>query len=90
MKFEKHDSGKPRYSYLPVEALAEVARVMEYGAQKYSKDNWKQCPEPNQYYDAALRHMVSWMLEEVKDPETGYNHLSHAIASLMILYCLTK
>jgi hypothetical protein len=32
--------------------------------------------------------MNSWMLREEKDPKSGLNHLSHAIASLMILLTL--
>ena len=40
----KHDSNKPRPSLLPPIALEELIAVLEYGAQKYSPDNWAEGP----------------------------------------------
>lgn len=33
----KHDAGKPRADLLPPDALLEVARVLDYGAKKYTQ-----------------------------------------------------
>jgi len=42
------------------DALSEVARLMEYGAKKYSRDNWKKVPEGYTRYTAALmRHLMT-------------------------------
>ena len=37
----RYNKGKPDYSLIPLELLEEAARVLEYGASKYERDNWK-------------------------------------------------
>lgn len=82
----KHDSGKRRFSLLPIEAVNEVVDVLEFGAQKYAVGNWKHVPEARQrYYDAALRHIFAWFNGEKLDPETGKHHLAHGICCLTFL-----
>lgn len=85
----KYDSGKRRFSLLPLEAVNEVIDVLEVGAQKYAVDNWKQVPEARtRYYDATIRHITAWFAGEKNDPETGKNHLAHGICCLMFLLWL--
>lgn len=85
----KHDKGKVRYSLLPKSVLEKVLNVLEFGANKYSKDNWQQVPNArDRYYDAAMRHIQAWYYGETKDPETGESHLAHAICCLMFLLWL--
>jgi hypothetical protein len=40
----KYDVSKPRWSLIPNGTLEEVIKVLEYGANKYSPDNWKKVP----------------------------------------------
>jgi len=82
----KWDRGKPDYSLLPWGALEEVVRVLSYGAEKYSRDNWRRVPDmKNRYLAAALRHTSSWARGEERDRESHLPHLAHAIVSLMFL-----
>lgn len=82
----KFDSNKPRWSLLPEGVVAEVVQVLEYGAQKYSVDNWRFVDDGyNRYYDAAMRHIEAWWTGQEKDPETSQHHLAHAICCLMFL-----
>ncbi len=57
----KFDQEKPRPLLLPVKAERAVCAVLEYGAKKYSDDNWlKVAAEPGgieRYLNAALRHL---------------------------------
>lgn len=85
MTFVKHDTGKPRTDLLPVEALDELAKVLAYGAKKYSDENWRQGAAWTRYYGAALRHLFAWKRCEDVDPETGLSHLTHAACSLLFL-----
>ena len=39
--FKKNDGGKPRWTMVPFVAVDKVVGVLEYGAGKYGKDNWK-------------------------------------------------
>lgn len=80
----KFDEGKPCVSDIPQLSLMSVAKVFNYGAQKYSKFNYSHGTEWLRYYDAAQRHMNSWMTGEDID-ESSHHHLDHAIASLMML-----
>lgn len=85
----KYDSGKPRFSLLPLEVVNEVVDVLEFGATKYAVDNWQKVTEPKQrYYDAALRHIFAWFGGEKLDPETGKHHLAHGICCLAFLLWL--
>lgn len=85
----KHDSGKVRYSLLPKGVIEKVLSILEFGANKYSKDNWQQVPNArDRYYDAAMRHIQAWYYGETKDPETGESHLAHALCCLMFLLWL--
>jgi hypothetical protein len=86
----KFDSEKNRYDLIPPHALDEFVRVLTFGANKYSPDNWRFVPEAERrYFAAAQRHLWAWKSGEVVDPESGINHLSHAITSLFFLYELT-
>jgi hypothetical protein len=80
----KFDSDKPDYSLVPFEALDEVVKVLTYGANKYDRFNWEKV-EDIRYQAAALRHISAYMQGEKYDPETGINHLAHAVCSLLFL-----
>jgi hypothetical protein len=82
----KYDTGKTEYGLIPPHALDEVAKVLTYGAQKYSRDNWKGVPDKERrYFDAALRHVWSFKRGENLDKETGLHHLAHAVCCLLYL-----
>lgn len=79
-KGRKHDTGKPMMALLPPHAMLAVGRVMTFGAEKYSRDNWKRVPAAKQrYMDAMMRHAFQFMTGEEVDPETGESHLAHLI-----------
>jgi hypothetical protein len=83
----KHDGGKPDWSILPFEALEETVRVLEFGAKKYARNNWRENGgfKYNRVLTACLRHIFAFMRGEDKDPETGLSHLSHAMCNLIFL-----
>jgi hypothetical protein len=82
----KFDGGKPQYGLLPPHSLEDVAKVLTFGAQKYDIDNWKRVPDARRrYFDAAQRHMWAYKMGEMNDPETGINHMAHAICCLMFI-----
>lgn len=82
----KHDYGKPRYDLIPPIPLETIARVLTFGAEKYSDDNWR---KPGltyrRYFSAAMRHLWAWWRKEDTDPETGLNHLAHAACCILFL-----
>lgn len=74
-----------QYSLLPVEALAQVARVYAYGAEKYSRNNWRLGYEWHLSYDAMQRHLNAFWGGEDTDPESGLPHLAHAVFHALTL-----
>ena len=74
----KHDGKKLRWSLLPWRALERVVEVLEFGARKYSPDNWKKVEDgPQRYKDALMRHTAAIMQGEIYDPESGKTHYAH-------------
>ena len=83
----KFDGGKLQYGLLPPAALKATVEILTFGAEKYEPDNWKHVPDSKRrYFDAAMRHLWAWKAGEKDDPETGKNHIAHAMCCLMFLY----
>ena len=85
MAATKHDQGKPGMHLIPGEALNEIAKVLDFGAKKYSAHNWRQGFKWSRLAGAAMRHIVAWIGGEDKDPESRLSHLAHACCCLMML-----
>jgi len=83
----KFDGNKLQYGLLPPLALKATVEILTFGAEKYEPDNWKHVPDSKRrYFDAMQRHLWAWKEGEQNDPETGKNHLAHAMCCLMFLY----
>ena len=81
----KSDQGKLPYNLLDRTALDEVAKVLAYGAVKYSAENWRGGIEFSRLIGATLRHIMAVSDGEDYDPETGLPHAAHAMCSMMFL-----
>ena len=83
----KFDGGKLQYGLVPPNALEAMVEILTFGAEKYEPDNWKRVPDAKRrYFDALNRHLWAWKKGEQDDPETGKNHLAHALCCLMFLF----
>jgi hypothetical protein len=81
---KKFDTGKLSYTLLPFPAITEVVHILEFGKQKYGRDNWKKVPNAKErYLDACFRHLISYIEGETKDHESGRHHLAHAVCCLL-------
>ena len=76
-EFVKDDEGKLQYSLLPKDELEEIVKVLQYGATKYGRDNWKLCNDKNRYIDALYRHLEAYRAGEMFDKDTNLHHLAH-------------
>lgn len=83
----KHDAGKPDYSLLPLKELEPVIRVLQYGAKKYSRDNYKvgDGHKDSRLISACLRHISAYQSGEKVDPETNESHIAHAMCCLIFM-----
>lgn len=78
----KHDNGKPDLSMVSYELVEQIARVREFGAKKYARNNWKKGFAVTRSCAAALRHIFLFLSGETLDIESGLSHLAHAVCSL--------
>jgi Domain of unknown function (DUF5664) len=81
----KFDSNKADLSMLPPAGLEGAARVLTFGAKKYAKYNFTKGFLYTRLTSAALRHIYQWLWKSDLDPESGENHLDHAICCLLML-----
>ena len=81
----RYNAGKPDYSLIPLCTLEEEARVWEYGAKKYSRDNWQKGQAWSVPLASLLRHLSAWQSGEDIDQESGISHLAHASANIRML-----
>lgn len=83
--FQKHDSGKDRWSLLPFDAISEVVKVLMFGANKYEAHNWSKGADWSRYFDATMRHMTAWWMRDPHDPQSRLSHLAHAACCILFL-----
>lgn len=77
---------KPMLHLLPPGPLADIARVLQFGATKHGGPwSWTVGRNWTDDHDAAQRHMSAWLIGDRFDPESGLPHLAHASARLLIL-----
>lgn len=72
----KDDTDKLRYDLIPVQPLAEVARVYTIGAKKYDDRNWELGLQWGRVYAAMQRHANAFWGGERLDPKDGQHHLA--------------
>jgi len=79
----RYNTGKPDYSLIPIAAMQEAAKVLEYGASKYERDNWRRPTHWSVSFACLQRHLAAWQSGEDNDPESGRNHLGHAMCNIL-------
>ena len=87
----KSDNGKPQCRLVPSEIVRCIAKVREYGKQKYgSAESWKDV-SIERYQDALYRHLLAY-IENPKgtDEESGLPHLWHIACNVAFLCELQK
>ena len=72
----KDDQGKLRYDLIPIQPLAELARVYTLGAVKYSDRNWEKGCNWGRIYGALMRHATAFWGGESIDKDNGQHHLA--------------
>lgn len=65
-------------------AIVEIAKVLQYGADKYEANNWRLIPQ-EEHINHALIHYLAFILGDTQD-----EHLEHCMCRLMMAYATKK
>lgn len=91
LKGLKYDGGKPRFSLLRfgvARALEGVARVLTFGARKYSAHSWRNVEEGvDRYWSAMERHLneIAKHGLDSRDDESGELHIDHVATNVLFI-----
>lgn len=86
----KCDQGKPGMQLLDPLALEGLARVLDFGAKKYSAHNWRGGLSFTRIIGAVLRHTFALLRGEDTDSESGLPHADHLMCNAMFLSNMMK
>lgn len=77
---------KAPMSTVSAAVMAEVGLGMLEGAAKYGRHNYRIVGiKASVYYDSTMRHILSWWEGQDIDADSGLNHVTKAICSLVVL-----
>lgn len=86
----KHDTDKPGMDLLPYDALVEIAKVLDFGKEKYAAGNWANGIQLSRLIAAAERHIGEFKEGRDFDTESGLHHTAHAACNLLFIIWMTK
>lgn len=87
---DRFNDSKPQWGLIDFNSLEEMVRVLEYGATKYSKDNWKKGLPTIEICESMLRHIFAYLNGEDNDKESGISHIGHIMCNAMFLNYMMK
>jgi len=74
--------------------MRDMVQVLEYGAKKYSANNWKLATSDEDIercWDSFDRHRDALQIDkQAIDPETGLAHTAHMLCNLMFIHYLLE
>lgn len=83
MKADRFNKGKTQWSLVHFESISELPKVLEFGAKKYSRDNWKKGLDPNEILDSMQRHLAQLIDGNTHDDESKLHHIGHIMCNCM-------
>lgn len=81
----RFNEGKPQWRYVPQSALIPMVRVLEFGAKKYSPENWKKGLSTTECMESLKRHWDAMMEGETHDPDSKLPHIGHIMCNAMFI-----
>ena len=77
---------KTEYGFhlIDTDAILSLAQVLQYGASRYERDNWRKIPS-EEHYNHMMIHYCAWLKGDTQD-----DHLSHFFCRAMMLYATGK
>lgn len=86
----RYDNEKPRMDLIDPDFLEGLAKVLTFGARKYSPNNWRNGFYYSRVISSIYRHLIAFQRGEDCDPESGESHLYHLGCNVMFLAGIQK
>jgi hypothetical protein len=86
----RYNADKMRWALVDFDALEDMVRVLEFGAKKYSDNNWKNGLKTTEIFESMMRHLTAYLRGEDNDPESGLPHTGHLLCNAMFLSYMHK
>ncbi len=83
MAADRFNTGKKKWSLVHFKSLDPMVDVLEFGAKKYSADNWKAGLDKKEVLESMMRHLAALMDGEEIDPESNLPHIGHIQCNAM-------
>lgn len=80
---DRFNEGKPKWSLVHYGSLVPMIKVLEFGAEKYTPDNWKKGLDLKEILESMQRHLAALMDGEEIDSESGIEHMGHIQCNAM-------
>ena len=84
-KADRHNTGKRRYHLIDYKVLGTMVEALEFGAKKYSPNNWKKGLPTEEIFDSIMRHLTALQTGEELDPESKAHHTGHILCNAMFM-----
>lgn len=87
----RFNTNKPKWSLVHYASLVPMVRALEYGANKYTPDNWKKGGRPlKEPLECLQRHLAALMDGEEIDQESGCTHIGLLMCNAMFYSYFTQ
>lgn len=70
--------------YDELQQVVKIAKVLQYGADRYEPNNWRLIPQ-QEHINHALIHLIAEIADDTQD-----EHANHALCRLMMAYATKK
>jgi hypothetical protein len=80
---DRFNTGKRKWSLVNYQSLEPMVEVLEFGAKKYSPDNWKRGLDKKEILESLQRHLAKLMDGETHDQESKLHHIGHILCNAM-------
>jgi hypothetical protein len=81
----RFNKGKAHWSLVDFKSLEPMVEVLEFGAKKYARENWKKGMPVSEVVESMLRHTFSLLSGESYDKESLIHHIGHIQCNAMFI-----